>query len=802
LFNGAALYLFPEGLQLETHLFERFLQEKKITHLHTTPSFLTSLDPYSLVSLKRVIAGGDLCKKELADKWKTKADFYNEYGPTETTVTAVEYLANLDRDEKINNLPIGRPIGNVSTYIVDKNNNICPVGIPGELYIGGVQVCRGYLNRPDLTAEKFISNPFSGNGNERLYRTGDVARWQSDGNIQFLGRIDDQVKIRGYRIEIGEIENVLEETALVDEAAVIAKPEDESNLKLIGYYVPAMEVVKAKERELYEKQVSTWNALYNTEYLASTLDETVDPEFDIIGWNDSFTGLPIPEEQMQYWLKDIVDLIFSEKPENVLEIGCGTGLIYYQLAGKVKKYIGTDFSRSSVNQIQTWINKGLRDYGNTELYVCAAHEVKIKEEEQIDTVIINSVVQYFPGQDYMTDVVRNSIKLLKGKGRIIIGDVRDYRLLELFQSRLSIEKFQPSVSLKEFTWAVQQDVLKEEELCYSPDYFYHLQSIFPEITHVNIQWKKGSYSNELSLYRYNVVIHVGEQVQIEKIEWNKWTDQNTIANVVKELDVSKPIVAIADMPNPRLWREKILFKAIADKQVNMVGGLLDMVGTEGDESKAITDLVTYAENKGYNYRLLLDEELFGVNIIFELNKSNKLILQPYQNVSTARNNKGYTNIPLFSDIAAILQKDIRGTLQQSLPDYMVPADFIAVSHLPVTSNGKVDRAFLAKREDRGIVNKQNYQAPSTDVEIALANIWKDLLGIERIGIYDNFFELGGHSLLAIRVIAAIREKWEVELLVKDIFEYSTISDLSKYIEIQLNIYTLEDDSAEFEIVTL
>jgi acyl carrier protein len=399
-------------------------------------------------------------------------------------------------------------------------------------------------------------------------------------------------------------------------------------------------------------------------------------------------------------------------------------------------------------------------------------------------------------------VVRNSIKLLKGKGRIIIGDVRDYRLLELFQSRLSIEKFQPSVSLKEFTWAVQQDVLKEEELCYSPDYFYHLQSIFPEITHVNIQWKKGSYSNELSLYRYNVVIHVGEQVQIEKIEWNKWTDQNTIANVVKELDVSKPIVAIADMPNPRLWREKILFKAIADKQVNMVGGLLDMVGTEGDESKAITDLVTYAENKGYNYRLLLDEELFGVNIIFELNKSNKLILQPYQNVSTARNNKGYTNIPLFSDIAAILQKDIRGTLQQSLPDYMVPADFIAVSHLPVTSNGKVDRAFLAKREDRGIVNKQNYQAPSTDVEIALANIWKDLLGIERIGIYDNFFELGGHSLLAIRVIAAIREKWEVELLVKDIFEYSTISDLSKYIEIQLNIYTLEDDSAEFEIVTL
>jgi ubiquinone/menaquinone biosynthesis C-methylase UbiE len=108
--------------------------------------------------------------------------------------------------------------------------------------------------------------------------------------------------------------------------------------------------------------------------------------------------LPIAEEQMQSWLKDIVDVIFAEKPENVLEIGCGTGLIYYQLAGKVKKYIGTDFSRSSINQIESWISKGLRDYGNTELHVCAAHEVRLNEEESIDTIIIKSGIQYFPAR--------------------------------------------------------------------------------------------------------------------------------------------------------------------------------------------------------------------------------------------------------------------------------------------------------------------------------------------------------------------------------------------------------------------
>ncbi|HSU49872.1 MAG TPA: amino acid adenylation domain-containing protein, partial [Segetibacter sp.] len=393
LFNGASLFLFAEGLQLETRLFEAFIKDNKITHLHATPSFLAALDPANYTSLKRVIAGGDLCKKELAEKWKATVDFYNEYGPTETTVTAIEYLANTATSEDAVNLPIGKPLRNVSAYILDRENNICPVGVPGELFIGGVQVSRGYLNRPDLTADSFVPDTFkrTSNGDGRLYKTGDFARWLPDGNIEFLGRIDTQVKIRGYRIEIGEIENVLQETGIVNETAIIAKPEDDGNMKLLSYFVPNATRLKEKEVELYEKQVLNWNTLYNTEYLVTKQDDNIDLEFDIIGWNDSFTGLPIPAEQMQYWLKDIVDVIFSEKPKNVLEIGCGTGLIYYQLAGKINKYIGTDFSRSSINQIQNWISKGLRNYGDTELYVCAAHEVSIKDEEQIDTVIINSV---------------------------------------------------------------------------------------------------------------------------------------------------------------------------------------------------------------------------------------------------------------------------------------------------------------------------------------------------------------------------------------------------------------------------
>jgi acyl carrier protein len=256
------------------------------------------------------------------------------------------------------------------------------------------------------------------------------------------------------------------------------------------------------------------------------------------------------------------------------------------------------------------------------------------------------------------------------------------------------------------------------------------------------------------------------------------------------------------VPNQRLWKERILSAAIAEKKVSLVGDLLQMIKTEDSESTAVNDLINYAEDKGYRYKLLLDEDIFKVNLILEKEGSNKLIQQHYKKKDSSETKGNFTNIPLFTDIASLLQKEIRVMLQQSLPAYMIPSDFIAVSHLPVTNNGKVDRAFLAQREERGIINKQNYQPPVTEVEKILAIIWKELLSVERIGIHDNFFELGGHSLLAIRVIAAIRDRWEIELLVRDIFEYANIFELAKYVEIQMNVYSLEDDTAEFDIVTL
>jgi len=292
---------------------------------------------------------------------------------------------------------------------------------------------------------------------------------------------------------------------------------------------------------------------------------------------------------------------------------------------------------------------------------------------------------------------------------------------------------------------------------------------------------------------------VGEELELVSPQWQNWTGSGNVETIKKELEEFQPIIALRDVPNPRLWRERALNKSLSDNKMAIVGDLLRVIDTQDEESKSIDELIKLAENKGYFYKLLVNNDPYLVDIVFAESSLN-YISQPFASGSSAKTS--LTNIPLFSDIIAILQKDIRAALRRALPDYMIPSDYIAVSHLPLTSNGKIDRKFLAQREERGVANQQNYHPPVTEVEKRLVHIWKNLLGIDRIGIHDNFFELGGHSLLAIRVIAAIREEWDVELLVKDIFEYVTISEMSKYIEIQLNTYTLEDDSAEFEIVTL
>jgi len=238
LLSGASLYLVDTTILLDVSQFMVFLQNNSITHLDVVPSFLDELNLSELHHLKRVVSGGEACSLNLAKRLSSKFDFYNGYGPTEATVTATMCRVN---SENINlTVPIGKPLANYQVYILTSDSNLTPIGIPGELCISGDGLARGYLNRPELTAEKFVENPFI--KGERIYCTGDLARWLPDGNIEFLGRIDHQVKIRGFRVELGEIERCLLELDAAKEVVVTAKVDKTGDKYLCAYMVTDVEI--------------------------------------------------------------------------------------------------------------------------------------------------------------------------------------------------------------------------------------------------------------------------------------------------------------------------------------------------------------------------------------------------------------------------------------------------------------------------------------------------------------------------------------------------------------------------------
>jgi amino acid adenylation domain-containing protein len=249
LVSGAALVLRPSDIAQSIRAFLSFIDLEKITVLNLPTAFwhelvrgLSQNQSPITASLRLVIVGGEKASRTAYVQWRqlvgSQIRWLNTYGPTETTVSATLYdPIAAEFDPAQGELPIGKPLPNVKTYVLDDQWQPVPVGIPGELYIGGEGVARGYLNLPEKTADRFIADPFSGQPGAKLYRTGDRVRYRADGNLEFVGRIDFQVKIRGFRIELGEIETALETHPAVAQAVVIARENATGPQTLVAYVV-------------------------------------------------------------------------------------------------------------------------------------------------------------------------------------------------------------------------------------------------------------------------------------------------------------------------------------------------------------------------------------------------------------------------------------------------------------------------------------------------------------------------------------------------------------------------------------
>ncbi|WP_329396068.1 amino acid adenylation domain-containing protein [Streptomyces melanogenes] len=229
--SGSALIVRPQDC-LSGHQLGELIERTSATHVTIPPQVLAALPPAAYPTLKSVATAGDVLTAELVDQWAPGRRMFNAYGPTETTVDslATEVMAGSGAP------PIGRPVVNTRVYVLDDDMRPVPVGAEGELFIAGAGLARGYLRQPGLTAERFVPCPFGAPG-ERMYRSGDIARWRPDGNLEFLGRVDEQVKIRGFRIEPGEIEAVLNRHPDVTASVVTAREDRPGNKRLVAYVV-------------------------------------------------------------------------------------------------------------------------------------------------------------------------------------------------------------------------------------------------------------------------------------------------------------------------------------------------------------------------------------------------------------------------------------------------------------------------------------------------------------------------------------------------------------------------------------
>ncbi len=239
---------------------------------------------------------------------------YNLYGPTEDTTYSTYALVKRGTP-----VTIGRPIANTQAYILDTRLNPVPAGVAGELYLAGAGLARGYYRQPNLTRERFVPNPFGGETESRMYRTGDLARFLPDGNIEYLGRIDHQVKLRGFRIELGEIEAVLDSHPGVRQSLVMVREDAPGDKRLVAYVIPDPGYRGSDESEpaeaLASEQVSEWTEAFDEAYRRG--ENVAEATFNIAGWDSSYTGEPIPAEEMRVWVETTAERIRGLGAEDV-----------------------------------------------------------------------------------------------------------------------------------------------------------------------------------------------------------------------------------------------------------------------------------------------------------------------------------------------------------------------------------------------------------------------------------------------------------------------------------------------------
>ncbi|WP_190200240.1 non-ribosomal peptide synthetase, partial [Streptomyces djakartensis] len=754
------------------------------TFLKATPSHLALLgaSPGQEAAVADLVVGGEQLTGDLLASWRRshpQATVVNEYGPTEATVGCITFRVRPGTAIADGPVPVGRPVPNMRAYVLDAGMRLVPPGATGELYLAGAQLARGYLNRPGLTAERFVADPFGGPG-ARMYRTGDLARWTRGGDLVFIGRADEQVKVRGYRIEPAEIEATLSRHEAVAQAAVVAREEEPSGTHLVAYVVPSADGLRSGEAA--RAQLGDWQEVYDSLY--GTERAAAEPApfgEDFAGWTSSYDGEPIPVEQMRQWRDATVARIRELRPRRVLEIGVGSGLLLSQLAPDCEAYWGIDISADAIERLRAQVaERALAE--RVELRVQPATDADGLPAGYFDTVVINSVAQYFPDAGHLTDVIGTALERLAPGGALFLGDVRDLRTLRCLHTAVQLRRATPSADIAVVRRAVEQAVLLEKELLLDPAFFTAFAGRRDDIAGVDLQVKRGAYVNELNRYRYDVVLHKRPTAglrHLEAVPELRWGhDVTGLEALERNLAENRvPALRVTGVPDERVADEAAALRALDEGRP--LPELLALLGAAERSSAprlGPDDFCELGERAGYRVAVTRSGgDAESLDVLF-VDPAATALDGVHRPAPSAAPPAALANDPAAARQRAELVAALTTSLREQLPEYMVPAAVVILDDLPLTAHGKLDRAALPAPY---LGSPAGSRRPATPREQVLCDLFAQVLGVAAVGVDDNFFTLGGHSLLATRLISRIRAALGAELAVRTVFEAPTVAGIAE-----------------------
>jgi amino acid adenylation domain-containing protein len=703
------------------------LRDERITCATLPPAALAALPVHSeLADLECLIVAGETCPPALAARWAQGRRFINAYGPTETTVCATIQAYD---NKRPGILPIGRPMANTRIYILDAHRQPVPLGVIGEIFIGGVGVARGYLRREELTAERFLDDPFSATPHARMYRTGDLGRWLPDGVVEYLGRDDTQVKLRGLRIEPGEIESWLRQHHRVKDAVVVAREPVPGDWSRGSGDVPSGDKRLVAYLRL-ERKVELWPSV--SEFYV--YDELL------------YHAMAAHESRNRCY----VEAFARHLPgKTVVEIGPGPHAVLARMAiaaGASKVYAIELLERSFRAASDKIRELSLED----KIILIHGDATRVELPERVD-YCISEIVGNIGGSEGAAVIINNARRFLKEPAHMIpersLSRIVAVSLTEdLFEYAFSdttrhyVERIFASTG-GPFDLRVCVRDLPTEAILSTSDVFEDLdytRTLVPESDHsITLEVEKAGVLTGFMIW---MVLYVDSHNVLDTYQ-----DQGSWLPVYFPVFADGVAVAVGDRVVATIAR-RVSQDLYPDFFI--AGAIHRADGcTEPFQGSLPHRSPTYRGSFFYQ-RLFADE-----------------------------------TIPVTPQVTP---QSLRAHLLKNLPEYMVPSAFITLQEFPLTPNGKLDRRALPAPDQEAALGR-DYEPARGETELAVAAIWRELLRLERVGRRDHFFESGGHSLLAVRMLSRVRDVLGVGVSLRELFACPRLDEFAGIVSEALQI---------------